>query len=315
MNEDFHTSVNGLDQTPAPFANSAVGKRLLEKLKDGSPQQRRLAEHLLRNPVTAASRGIDDLAASAAVSPATVSRFARDFGCASYAAFRILLGDAIGEALDPVSKLREGFGRKGGEGAAAESLAAARAHLDALAGPRTAAQIRALARRIGPARYVYVMGFGMSAHLAAMLALGLQPYRDGVINVVQFGGTEVAAGRILGAAAGDLLIAISFPRYASDAVHLARYARDQGARIAAITDSVASPLARYADDLLTAPALHPVLSSSSLPGLAMIEALAAEFVLSDPAHMARAETLSKAIGKYLAPSEVVPVFRTDLQRS
>lgn len=300
MKADFHTPDPGWGADAARrFADTAVGAALVARMEDGAPQQRRLAEFVLRNPLAAAARPIDDLAAGAQVSPATISRFARDLGHPGFAGFRAALADAVGASLDPVGKLREGFGRPGAASPAADSLAAARAHLEALADPQTAARLKALARRVAAARTVYTVGFGLSAHLAAMLALGLQPYREGVVNVVQYGGTEVAAGRLAAVGAGDLLLAISFPRYAADAVHLARFAREQGARIAAITDSVASPLARWSDDLITAPALHPVLSSSSLPGLALTEALTAEFVMSDPAHVARAERLSAALRKYL----------------
>jgi DNA-binding MurR/RpiR family transcriptional regulator len=270
MKADFHSSDAGWGADAARrFADTALGAALVARLTEGAPQQRRLADFVLRNPLAAAARPIDELAAAAEVSAATISRFARDLGHSGFAGFRAALADAVGASLDPVSKLREGFGRPGA------------------------------ALRLSAARTVYTVGFGLSAHLAAMLALGLQPYREGVVNVVQYGGTEVAAGRLAAVGEGDLMLAISFPRYAADAVHLARFAREQGARIAAITDSVASPLARWADDLVTAPAVHPVLSSSSLPGLALIEALTAEFVMSDPAHVARAERLSAALRKYL----------------
>jgi DNA-binding MurR/RpiR family transcriptional regulator len=179
------------------------------------------------------------------------------------------------------------------------SLAAAALSVEALAGPATAETIRAVAHRLKDARYVWIMGFGLSAHLAAMLALGLQPYREGVVNVVQFGGTEVAAGRIMSAGAGDVVIAITFPRYSADVTDLARAAKRAGSHVVALTDSVVSPLASLSDDLLLAPAPHPVLSASCLPALAVIEALVSEFLVSDPAHLERARRLTAAMAAYL----------------
>ena len=104
----------------------------------------------------------------------------------------------------------------------------------------------------------------------------------------------------MSAAAGDVVVAIAFPRYSSDVSELARAARNAGARIVALTDSVASPLAAVCDELLLAPAQHPVLSSSSLPGLAVIEALVSEFLMSDPKHLERAARLAAAMAAYLA---------------
>jgi DNA-binding MurR/RpiR family transcriptional regulator len=139
------------------------------------------------------------------------------------------------------------------------------------------------------------MGFGVSSHVAANFTLGLQPYRDRVINTVQFGGTEIAAGRIMAIGRGDMLFAISLPRYATDTVQLVRFARNQGAHISIVTDSFAAPIARYADDLLLAPAVHPVLSSSSVAAVAIVEALLAEFMLCDPAHVERAEKFQQVL--------------------
>ncbi len=56
--------------------------------------------------------------------------------------------------------------------------------------------------------------------------------------------------------------------------------------------SPAAPSARDCDHLLLAPAQHPVLSSSRLPRLALIEALLSDVLLSDPALVERAGGLA-----------------------
>jgi DNA-binding MurR/RpiR family transcriptional regulator len=149
------------------------------------------------------------------------------------------------------------------------------------------------------ARTIHVMGFGLSAHVAALLVLGLQPFRPNAAGVVEFGGTEVAAGRLMGIGPGDMLVAITFPRYASDVVSLTRYAKDRGARVVALTDSAASPLAPLADVLMLAPSDHPTLSSSLVAAVAVVETLVAAVMLSDPANAERAAMLGDAIGGYL----------------
>jgi DNA-binding MurR/RpiR family transcriptional regulator len=50
----------------------------------------------------------------------------------------------------------------------------------------------------------------------------------------------------------DLIIGISFPRYARLTVEVLKYASEHGARVGAITDSLVSPLAGYADWVLPA---------------------------------------------------------------
>ncbi len=283
------------------FTASPLGRQVVALLQGGSPSQRQLSEFILRDPVFVATHGIEDVARATTISPSTISRYVRDLGLPGYAEFRSGVGDTVHALIAPVTKLGARLSASpGGQGAAETSLAAAALHLAALLDPASADGIRAVSAQLKGARQVWVMGFGLSAHLAAILTLGLQPYRDGVVNVVQYGGTEVAAARLMSAGPGDMVIAIAFPRYSADVTDLARAAKAAGARIVAITDSSAAPLARLADDLLLAPAQHPVLSSSSLPGLAVIEALVSEFLLSDPAHLDRARKLAAAMTSYLA---------------
>jgi DNA-binding MurR/RpiR family transcriptional regulator len=164
--------------------------------------------------------------------------------------------------------------------------------------------IEAVVARLQGAPTIYVMGFGLSAHAAGLLTLGLQPFCPGLINVVEFGGTEVAAGRLMNVARGDMLVVISVPRYARDAVQLTHYARDRGAGVVAITDSPASPLARLADHLLLAPSRHPVLSSSLAAAVLVVEALVTGMMVSSRANVAQAEKLTEAISSYLYRAEV-----------
>ena len=99
--------------------------------------------------------------------------------------------------------------------------------------------------------------------------------------------------------AGDVRVPISLPRYADDALRLTGYARSRGARVIAITDSLASPLAALADDTLLAPAQHPVLSSGTVAALLVIEALVSAVMLGTAGQVAKAGRLTEAISRYL----------------
>jgi DNA-binding MurR/RpiR family transcriptional regulator len=58
--------------------------------------------------------------------------------------------------------------------------------------------------------------------------------------------------RLLRLRKDDLVIAISFPRYTRVTVEAFKFAKSQGMKTLAITDSLISPLAQYADHVLTA---------------------------------------------------------------
>lgn len=261
---------------------------------------RTIADFLLRNPIQIAAWSIEELALKIGVSTASLSRFARAAGFAGYPELRSALAQTLQDSLHPVEKLRQTFERGSGLDAAFEdSLQSAYANVASLMESLRSTDMQAAVAELSKARSVYVMGFGLSAHLAALLTLNLQPFLPHLVNVVQFGGTEVAAGRLASLDQDDMLIAMSFPRYARDAIDLTRYAKDRRSHVLAITDSPASPLARLCDTLLLAPSIHPVISMSCAPALVLIEALVTAFMLSNPQNVSHATKLTEAIANYV----------------
>lgn len=287
------------------FARSALGQRLLELQREASASNRAIADYLLRNPLRIPALGIEELAARAAVSTATLSRFARMLGFSNYAALRHSVAETLQRMLQPVEKLRQSIEAKPGKerSPVLEGLETTLANARVAAEGLSAEHLQAVVEEVARARHVYTLGFGLSAHVAAILALDLQPFCNELTNVVEFGGTEVAAGRLMNISAQDALIVISVPRYANDAISLTQYARRRGASVIAITDSPASPLAPLADHLLLAPATHPVLASSLSAALVVIEALVTTLMVSSRRNVEQAAKLTDAISAYLYGGE------------
>ncbi|MFY8091968.1 MAG: MurR/RpiR family transcriptional regulator [Niveispirillum sp.] len=304
---DFHAPGQGDTQnqsapsTEVAFADTELGRRLLAVMADGTASNRTIAEHLLRNPVRITAWSIEDLAGAIGVSNATLSRFARAVGYSGYPDLRAGMAETLQTVLRPVEKLRSSFDRADPTQAAiSEGLEATLSHLSRVADQMAGgAQLPDLVARLNAARTIYVMGFGLSAHVAGLLTLGLQPFCANLVNVVEFGGTEVAAGRLMNLGEGDVLIAIAFPRYAQAALHLAGFAKSRKAYVVAITDSPVSPLAQRADIILLAESTHPVLSSSLAAAVLMAETLVTAMMLSNRDNVARAESLTDAISSYL----------------
>lgn len=301
MKTSLHPS-DGRTVTGTAFARSDLGARLQELHQSGSSSHRTIADHLLRNPIVGASQSIEDLAAAAGVSTATLSRFARALGYGGFPELRLALADTVQGLLIPVEKLRGALARTDEDDPLRDGLQQTLGNVRASAEGLDPAVVGRIVARLSAAHAIYVMGFGLSAHLASLLTLGLQPFCRQLVNVVEFGGTEVAAGKLMNIERGDELIAISFPRYASDAVHLTRFAADRGAGITAITNSIASPLAPLASEMLLAPSTHPILSSSNVAAVLAIEALVSAFMVSNADNVDKAARLTDAISAYLLPS-------------
>ncbi len=96
-----------------------------------------------------------------------------------------------------------------------------------------------------------------------------------------------------------MLVAISMPRYSATTIELAHTARERGARVLAIVDSPAAPLAGEADLCLYAPAAHSVLSASLVSLQALCEILFAEVLRQNPDAVALAVEHTDSITPYL----------------
>ena len=79
--------------------------------------------------------------------------------------------------------------------------------------------------------------------------------------------------KILRIGQGDVLIAISFPRYSKRVIHAVEYARSRHANVVALTDSTQSPIAGYADQLLIAQSDMASFVDSLVAPLSIINAL------------------------------------------
>jgi DNA-binding MurR/RpiR family transcriptional regulator len=293
-------SANDNASPQVAFAQSPLGQALLKVLVEGSASHQAIADYLLRNQMRVTALGIEELAEGCQVSTATISRFARDIGFRNYSAMRGAVAETLQSVLQPVDKLRATIERrKNAASPAVESLEYAAANIGASAQGLDSAEVARVVASLTRARTVYVMGFGLSSHLAGLLALHLQPFCQHVIEVAGHGGTEVAAGHLANITARDVLVIISFPRYALDVIRLAGFARERAACIVSITDSPASPLAELGRHVLYAQSTHPILPSSSSAAIAVIEALVVSLMVSNKANVAKAARLTDAISAYL----------------
>lgn len=287
------------------FVESALGQVLAAVRAGGSASHRSIADYLMRNPMRGTALKIEEMAEGCKVSTATISRFARDIGFASYGAMRSALAETMHTAMQPVEKLRSSIARRKGAAVTGDAcMESARVNLVATRGALAQQELDAVARKIVRARAVYTLGLGMSSAYAAMLALHLQPFCPQVVQMAGAGGTGIAAGHLAHIGRGDVLVAFSFPRYASDVLRLAQFARDRGACVVAVTDTPSAPMAGLANHVLYASSAHMVLSSSGVAAVAMIEALMVSLMVSHKANVKKAARMNEAIAEYMARVDV-----------
>ena len=228
---------------------------LLQTVAEGMPSfskgQRRIAEYILAHYDKAAYLTASRLSTLVGVSESTVVRFAIELGFDGYPEFQHSLKELIRTRLTSFQRM-EVTNQIIGDGSVPEKVLSAdadriRRTLEGLDGRA----FEEAMRQIVGARSIYILGARSSFYLAGFLEHSLGMIFDQVRLLQSTSGSEMFE-KILRIGQGDVLIAISFPRYSKRVIHAVEYARSRQANVVALTDSPQSPIAGYADQLLVA---------------------------------------------------------------
>ncbi len=261
-----------------------------------SEGHRKAADFVLQNPLDTATMTIEGLAERSGTSTATITRFVRALGYASYGDFRAALSAALKVALAPVEALADARAAAGSVfatmsaslGDEAANLEEAIATLDE---PTVDRAIAALLK----ARRIFIIGYGASHHVGAFLEDGLLLYLEAdVIFATARGGPERASNQMLSAGPDDLVVAISLPRYSRSTLELAKFAKQRNAMLLAITDKPSSPLLAIADMPLFAQARNNFLPNSPTAAFAVADALITTLARERPDAIEALKALSES---------------------
>ncbi len=128
--------------------------------------------------------------------------------------------------------------------------------------------------KIVSARSVYIFGAMSSDILSRFLSTYLTLSCGNVTHVQPINSSGILQ-QLIHLGKEDVFISISFPRYFKNTLTATKYVKECGANIIAITDSEASPLAEYADQLLLARSDIISYADSLAAPLSLINALVA----------------------------------------
>jgi DNA-binding MurR/RpiR family transcriptional regulator len=228
---------------------------LLMTIKNQMPSfskgQKLIANYILEHYEKAAYMTASKLGGLVGVSESTVVRFACELGFEGYPEFQKALQELIRNMLTAVQRI-EVTNTLIGDGDMLEKVLLS----DAEKIKRTLdnidrASFAEAVQRIVNAKNIYIIGVRSSSSLAGFLNFNLRMVFDNVHFVQTTSGSEMFE-QIMHLGSGDTMIAISFPRYSQRIINAVEYAKEVGADVIALTDSHRSPIAAYADQLLTA---------------------------------------------------------------
>ena len=262
-----------------------------------SKGQKRIAEYIEKNYDKAAFMTAAKLGASVGVSESTVVRFATSLGYSGYPDFQKALSELIKTELTSVQKVEMTSEKIGGDvlgGIFSHDIEMIRRTIEEI----DKRAFNSAVEKIYKARKIYIIGVRSAYSLANFIHFYFRLFFSDVC-LVDTTSTEEVFETIMDIGKDDVLIAISFPRYSSRTVKAARFAHSEDASVIAITDSVFSPLAQYADSLLVASSTAASFVDSLVAPLSLCNALIAAVGLRKKDEVSRTfEKLEKIWDEY-----------------
>ena len=241
------------ESTPTIF------NRLREIYGTFSKQQRAIADHLMNLGPEAAFLSCNQLAKASGTSPATVVRFMRILGYPKYNYFIDELHALLIEGHRPMSKLTASL--SGAEGAGPTLENSGSFDIQSIVDLSECQQEQVLVSAIDllvRARRIFITGARSAFSLAYYSGFLLGEMAN---NVQYFpSGAENAFERIENAGPDDVLLVISFHRYARSSHQLARYSAENNVNVIALTDSLNAPISTFSDIVLLGPSKTPFYS-------------------------------------------------------
>lgn len=275
--------------------------RLQSDNKRFSKSHRSLARYIAENYDKAAYMTAGKLGRAVGVSESTVVRFAMELGYDGYPELRLALQEAARNRLTSVQRIAASRELMDGQDVLKNVLSA---DMDKLRATMEGMEQESFDRAIDlitQAKELYILGMRSSSALASFMGFYLNYLMDNVRVVSDSKGGEVYE-QMLRIGEGDVLFCISFPRYTSNSLSAARFAKEHGATIIALTDNNASPFAKIADTVLFAKSDMVSFLDSLVAPMSVINAII--IAIASRRH----ETLDATFGKLEALWEEYGVF-------
>ena len=249
---------------------------LLQNIKEGMPSfskgQRLIATYILEHYDKAAYYTASRLGTIVGVSESTVVRFANELGYEGYPELQRALKKLIRSRLTSFQRMEITNSLIGENDVLEKVLTSDIEKIRQTAAEIDSASFADAVQNIVDAKNIYIIGVRSSSTLAGFLNYSLRMIFDNV-RLVQTPSSSEMFEQIMQIDKGDVMIAISFPRYSSRIINAVEYAKGKGADIIALTDSKFSPIAAEADQLLLAYSDMASFMDSLVAPLSIINAL------------------------------------------
>lgn len=233
---------------------------------------KRIAEFILNNYEKAAYYTAAKLGTETDISESTVVRFATYMGFEGYPEFQMALQEDIKGKLTTLQRMEVSSLKLIDDDVLEKVMKNDRSSIKETLENVSREDFNNAADAINAADKIYILGVRSSAPLANFIYFYLKMVYDNVVLITSASSSEEFE-QIFKIKENDVCLAISFPRYSKQVAKTLEYAKEKGAKIIAITDSITSPIAPLANFVLTAKSSMVSFMDSLVAPLSLINAL------------------------------------------
>ncbi|MCD8145623.1 MAG: MurR/RpiR family transcriptional regulator [Oscillospiraceae bacterium] len=284
------------------------------KMNTFSKGQKLIAKYILECYDKAAFMTASKLGKTVNVSESTVVRFAAELGYDGYPSMQKALQEMIRNKLTTIQRIEVSNDRIGNQDILAQVMQSDIEKIRLTMEETDRIAFNQAVSAIVNARRIYILGVRSASTISNFISFYFNLIFDNVVTVYTNTVSEIYE-QIMRVGPEDVFIGVSFPRYSTRTVKAMHFAKKQGTRLIAITDSQESPLARMSDVTLIAKSDMASFVDSLVAPLSLVNALIVAVGRMTNQNLAetfgRLEQVWAEYDVYETPEEEAEVFGAD----
>ncbi len=275
--------------------------QILNQFEMLSPALQKAARFLVDHPNEVVVLSMRAVATKAGAQPATLVRLAQSLGYKGWGELKEAFTQDLGLNSESYGSRARSLAKKSTHETWLKELITAQTANLAYTEKYCGEALHQAARLLQQSETVYVAGFRASLPVAYTLVYGYRLFRNSVQLIDgQNVGLEMQLRPI---GKNDVVVVISFSPYSSEMLAIIQHAKRRGARLLAMTDSDASPLALAADHTILfsidSPSFFPSVTSAVSLAEALLGIMVAEGGSKAVANIDRSEQELVELGGYI----------------
>ena len=221
-------------------------KLLQSRQESFSPAQKAVAEYILRHYADIPFRSISQIAELTGTSEPTVSKFCNELGFSGFSGLKHRISEHVSQGLHLNDRLQRSAMQLGAEDALRQTMDRDTENIRlTLETPANREAMDALLPMLDRARQIYTIGTRTSAFFSGLLAFKLR--QQGLrVHAIDLGVNDYM-DKLMLIGPEDLVIALSFPRFAQPTVKMLRVLKQRSVPIVLITGDGLTPAFDCAD--------------------------------------------------------------------